>query len=63
MENYHYHTGCLPPSLELAFIPRHVHAYQWRRQNAEKVTQFKGRLQDQAMILFNCALFQIGNFS
>ena len=31
--------------------------------NAEKVTHIKGRLLDQAMILFNCVPFQNGNFS
>ena len=29
----------------------------------EKVTHVKGRLLDQAMILFNCVPFQNGNFS
>ena len=36
---------------------------QWRSQNAEKVTHIKGRLLDQAVILFNCIPFQNGNFS
>ena len=36
---------------------------QWRSQNAEKVTHIKGRLLDQAVILFNCVPFQKGNFS
>ena len=36
---------------------------QWRSQNAEKDTHTKGRLLDQAMILFNCVPFQNGNFS
>ena len=36
---------------------------QWRSQNAEKVTRIKGRLLYQAMILFNYAPFQNGNFS
>ena len=34
---------------------------QWCSQNAEKVTHIKGRLLDQAMILFNCFPFQNGN--
>ena len=36
---------------------------QLRSQNAEKVTHIKGRLRDQAVILFNCAHFHNGNFS
>ena len=36
---------------------------KWRCQNAEKVTHIKGRLLNQAMILFNCVPFQNGNFS
>ena len=34
-----------------------------RSQNAGKVTHIKGRLPDQALILFNCVPFQNGNFS
>ena len=34
--------------------------WQRRSQNAEKVTHIKGRLLDQAMILFNCVPFQMG---
>ena len=34
-----------------------------RSQNAEKATHIKGRLLDQAMILFNCVPCQNGNFS
>ena len=30
---------------------------QWRSQNAEKVTHIKGRLLDQAVVLFNCSPF------
>ena len=37
--------------------------FQWCSQNAEKVTHIKGRLLDQAMILFNYVPFQNGNFS
>ena len=33
---------------------------QRRSQNAEKTTHIKGRLLDQAMILFNCIPFQMG---
>ena len=33
---------------------------QWRSQNAEKITHIKGRLLDQAVILFNCVLFDMG---
>ena len=29
----------------------------------KKVTHIKGRIQDQAVILFNCVLFHDGNFS
>ena len=36
---------------------------QWRSENAEKVTHIKGRLLDQALILFNCIPFQNGSFS
>ena len=32
-------------------------------QNAEKATHIKGRLLDQAVVLFNCAPFLNGNFS
>ena len=37
--------------------------HQCCKQNAEKVTQIKGRLLDQAMILFNYVPFQNENFS
>ena len=30
-----------------------AHANQWRSKNAEKVTHIKGRLLDQAVVLFN----------
>ena len=36
---------------------------QWRSQNSEKVTHVKGRLRDQATVLFNCVPFFKGNFS
>ena len=36
---------------------------QWRSQNAEKVTHIKGRIMDQALILFSCVPFHNGNFS
>ena len=36
---------------------------QLRSQNAEKATHIKGRLLDQAVILFNCVPPQNGNFS
>ena len=36
---------------------------QWRSQNAEKVTDIKGRILDQADILFNCIPFHNRNFS
>ena len=32
--------------------------YQGHSQNAEKVTHVKGRLLDQAVVLFNCGPFQ-----
>ena len=35
-------------------------ADQWRSQNAEKVTHVKERLLDEAVILFNCVLFEMG---
>ena len=38
-------------------------ALQYCSQNAEKVTHIKGRLLDQAVLLFNCIPFQSGNFS
>ena len=34
--------------------------YQWRSQNAEKVTHVKGGLLDQAMSVFNCVPFKMG---
>ena len=37
--------------------------YQWCSQKAEKVRHIKGRLLDQAVVLFNCVPFQSGNFS
>ena len=37
--------------------------WQWCSQNAVKVTHTKGRLLDQAMILFICVPFQSVNFS
>ena len=36
---------------------------QWRSQKAEKVMHIKGRLLDQALVLFNCVPFYNGNFS
>ena len=33
---------------------------QWRSQNAQKVTHIKGRLLNQATILFNYVPFQMG---
>ena len=57
-------------SLLVEITRQHIHnhlsasvLYQWRRQNAEKVTHSKGSLLDQAVILTNCILFQNGNFS
>ena len=38
-------------------------SYQWRSQDAEKVTHITGRLLDQAVILFNRVPFQNRNFS
>ena len=35
----------------------------WRIQNAEKDTHTKGRLLDQAVVLFNCTPLQNVNFS
>ena len=40
----------------------HITYNQWRSQDAEKVTHIKGRLLDQAAILFNCVPFQ-GKFA
>ena len=37
--------------------------FQWCNQNAENVTHLKGRLLNQAVILFNCFPFHNGNFS
>ena len=42
------------------FVCALIHLSQRRNQNAEKVTHIKGRQLDQAMILFNCAPFQMG---
>ena len=36
---------------------------QWGSQNAEKVTHIKGRLLDQAVIIFNCVPFHNRHFS
>ena len=36
---------------------------QWCSQNTKKVTQIKGRLLYQVMILYNYDRFQNGNFS
>ena len=36
---------------------------QWHSQNAERVTHIKGRKPYQAMIIYNYAPFQRGNFS
>ena len=36
---------------------------QWRSQNAQTVTHVKGRLLDEAVILFNCIPLQNENFS
>ena len=52
-------------------MPGFIHSILWddnlvdkeRSQNAENVTHIKGRLPDQAVILFNCVPFQNGNFS
>ena len=38
--------------------PAYLH--QGRSQNVEKFTHVKGKLLDQAVVLFNCAPFQIG---
>ena len=35
--------------------------FQWRSQKAEKVMHIKGRLLDQALILFNSVPFQNGS--
>ena len=37
--------------------------YNGVARKLKKITHMKGRLLDQAVILFNCAPFQIGNFS
>ena len=42
---------------------RHLGTLNWRGQNAEKGMHIKGRLLDQAMILFNYVPFQNENFS
>ena len=34
---------------------------QWRSQNAEKITQVKGGLLEQAVVVFTCVPFQNGN--
>ena len=38
-------------------------SYQWRCQNVKKVTHLKGRLLDQAVIIFNCVPFRNRNCS
>ena len=44
-------------------VDTNCYMYQWRSQNAEKVTHIKERLLDQEVVLFNCVPFQNGNFS
>ena len=47
----------------LLLLPLFVGAFclvQRRSQNAEKVAHIKGRLLDQAMIIFSCIPFQMG---
>ena len=41
----------------LQYIECNMLTIQWRSQNAEKVAHIKGRLLDQAVILFHCVLF------
>ena len=53
---YHPHTNN-------GLFFKYVSTYKWRKQNAEKVTHIKGRLLDQAVVLFNCAPYHNGNFS
>ena len=47
--------------ISLSFVS--LYHFQWRSQNAEKVTHIRGKLLNQAVILFNCVRFQNGNFS
>ena len=53
--------------LHAQFIRRHMFKFspvnQVRNQKAEKVTYIKGKLLDQAVILFICIPFQNVNFS
>ena len=53
---------CIISIFWLASVAEQV-SRQWRSKNTEKVTHIKGRLLDQAVILFNCVLFLNGNFS
>ena len=50
------------PSVALFYACDKWNSYQcqWRSLNTEKSTHIKGRLQDQAMVLFNCVPFQMG---
>ena len=61
------HTVSSPPQANATAYPSHqeasIQGQQGRSQNAENVTHIKGRLLEQAVILFNCAPFRNGNFS
>ena len=50
------YVQCLMVLLQVHLLIAQI-KYQWRSQNVEKVTHIKGRLMDQAVVLFNCALF------
>ena len=43
--------------LGLLFCPNGPPAYQWCSQNVKKIRHIKGRLLDQAVVLFNCFPF------
>ena len=52
-------TRAIPAALDLHWLKKILYL-QRRNKNAEKVTHIKGRLLDQAMILFSCVPFQMG---
>ena len=52
----------IPPE-DLQYIIDNGEGKQSRSQNTEKNTHIKGRLLEQAVILFNCVPFQNGNSS
>ena len=53
----------IPLDISAGYINIFMAVQQLRSQSAEKVTHIKERLLDQAVLLFNCIPFLLGNFS